>query len=233
MELKGPASSSWHRTPRSVSNAPQRPTETINAVLSYADQRELTFMAFWLAMTMLSPGGAPRPFWLAVMTTSIPQLSIRISSLATAQTASRTTSVSGETRLTASATGSGSESTPKENDESRRCPDKATRKYLRTCRSVYMCDCHDLVLLGPERLFDLRYTDGPAEVCVQLIDLGPVRLKAKQVQRMVIQHDERTRDVRSYAYQSAKPSPKYPALSTRAFSPGSTRLAETYIRVSR
>ena len=42
-----------------------------------------------------------------------------------------------------------------------------------------MCDCHDLVLLGPERLFDLRYIDDPAKVSVQLIDLGPISLKAK------------------------------------------------------
>jgi hypothetical protein len=38
---------------------------------------------------------------------------------------------------------------------------------------------HDFVLLGPKRLFDLRYIDSPTKVSMQLVDLGAIRLKAE------------------------------------------------------
>lgn len=89
-----------------------------------------------------------------------------------------------------------------------------------------MCDCHDFVLLGPKRLFNLRYIDSPAEFSMQLVDLGAIRLKATSDRGNSGRVNARCGIC---AHQSAKPSPKYPALSTRALSPGSTRLAETYI----
>jgi hypothetical protein len=52
-----------------------------------------------------------------------------------------------------------------------------------------MCDCHDFVFLGQKLLLNLRYTDGPAKVCTQLVDLCPISLKAN-VQN-VIQDNER------------------------------------------
>lgn len=60
-------------------------------------------MARSLARTTERPGGTPRPFWVAEMTTSIPQSSKRISSEATEQTASRAMRVSGEFCLMSSA----------------------------------------------------------------------------------------------------------------------------------
>lgn len=74
----------------------------------------VTFIAFSLATRMLKPGGVPRPFWLAVRTTSTPHSSILISSLATEHTPSSTTSVSGLTRLARAAYDLMSESTPVE-----------------------------------------------------------------------------------------------------------------------
>ena len=46
-----------------------------------------------------------------------------------------------------------------------------------------MCDCHDFVLLGPERLFDLRHIDSPAEIGTQLVDMGAISLKADKSSR--------------------------------------------------
>jgi hypothetical protein len=89
-----------------------------------------------------------------------------------------------------------------------------------------VCDGHDLILLRLKRFLDVRYVNGPTKVGVYLVDLGAIRMKAKTER-------ERTsaRKTWTCAYQSAKPSPKYPVLSTRTFSPGSTRLAETYVFV--
>ncbi len=65
---------------------------------------------------------------------------------------------------------------------------------FRTCRSVHMCDCHNFVLLGSKRLLDLRYIDSPAKVCMQLIDLGSIRLKAK-VNNVIIQDSGETKSI--------------------------------------
>ena len=50
-----------------------------------------------------------------------------------------------------------------------------------------MRNCHDFVLLGSKRLFDLRYIDGPAKVSMQLVDFGPIRLKASSSRGKSIQ----------------------------------------------
>jgi hypothetical protein len=60
------------------------------------------------------PGGTPRAFWEAVKTTSIPQFEKSISSQPTEQTPSTMMRVSGETRLTSSATLLISDRTPVE-----------------------------------------------------------------------------------------------------------------------
>lgn len=64
------------------------------------------------AMTMLRPAGHPIAFWLAVMTTSKPQSSKRISSQPTLHTPSTTTNVSGLTLWTSSDSALSSLSTP-------------------------------------------------------------------------------------------------------------------------
>jgi hypothetical protein len=97
-----------------------------------------------------------------------------------------------------------------------------------------MCDRHDLVLLGPEGLLDLRYVHDPAKVSAQLVDLGAIRLKAIKSKCGNLGNRERAKrgkmqSKKMRTYQSAKLSLKYPVLSTRALSPGSTRLAETYV----
>ncbi len=95
-----------------------------------------------------------------------------------------------------------------------------------------MCNGHDLVFLGLQHLLNLAHTNSLTKIGAKLIDFSAVRLKARI--RIELEPTDSYK-LRMYAHQSAKLSPKYPVLSTRAFSPGSTRLAEIwgYCRVSR
>ena len=58
-----------------------------------------------------------------------------------------------------------------------------------------MRDCHDFVLLGPKRLFDLRYIDSPAKVSMQLVDFSPIRLKAESSRGKSIQRAHARREL--------------------------------------
>ena len=42
-----------------------------------------------------------------------------------------------------------------------------------------MCDCHDLVFLGLQRLLDLGHSNSRTEIGTKLIDFSAVRLKAR------------------------------------------------------
>lgn len=160
-----------------------------------------TFNARWLAHTTLKPGGVPRPFWVADSTTSIPQSSMRISSLATEHTPSRTTRVSGETRFTTSPIILASESTP---ISSFVRPIRYLRCSVLTSASVYMRERNHLVLLLLQSLLQVHLRDSGSDIGLNLLDLGSIGFKAS-VRNLLFAQDHFPLH---RAHQSAKLSPK-------------------------
>lgn len=85
------------------------------------------------------------------------------------------TSVSGDTRRTSSATALMSERTAVIHVN--RVGTQTTRR--RTCRRIYVRDGDELVCFLLESSLDVRQMDGPADLSLELVDLGPVCLQAE------------------------------------------------------